>query len=131
MNDDEKWPWKEASEQDKERLAREMKELQETGYFINKDGISSRDMAPEVKHEVDPEEPNEGTPTVSRKTRRKAPKKALGSYMFFVREKQQQYSDSGTQYQSKLIAKEWSEMTDEQKYPFFQMRDRDKVRYDK
>lgn len=37
----EKEPWVEASELDKLRLAREREEMEEYGYFINKDGVPS------------------------------------------------------------------------------------------
>lgn len=55
--------------------------------------------------------------------------------MFFVMAKYKQYKqypyqgEKGAHSISKVIAKEWGQMTDELKHPFNQLRDRDKVRY--
>ena len=59
----------------------------------------------------------------------------MGAYMFFVKAKYQEFKSKtdgskSTHCISKLIGKLWSEMSDEQKQPYVDMRDQDRVRHE-
>jgi hypothetical protein len=50
MTDQAKQKYHKLAEQDKLRHHKECEELKSKGYFINKDGVKSTDMLPELKH---------------------------------------------------------------------------------
>lgn len=45
MTDKQKKPYFDASNKDKTRYEREMNQLEQKGYFVNKDGVKSTDLA--------------------------------------------------------------------------------------
>ena len=49
MTDDQKKMYFDEAKLDEVRHEKEMKEFNETGYFTNKDGVNSKDVAPQMK----------------------------------------------------------------------------------
>lgn len=76
LSDDQKAVYQKMAEEDKARYERETREMEEQGYFINKDGIKSTDIKPELK-----DFPKE---TVM-------PKKPMAAYFHFQIEKNKEY----------------------------------------
>ena len=104
---------------DKQRFDKETEQMKKQGFFINKDGVKSTSILPEIK--------NFPADTV-------LPRKARASFMFFNKMNYQKYSAANpgmkiTEVMRK-IAEAWNSMTSTQKKPFEDLAAQDKVRHD-
>ena len=110
---------------DRQRYEKEMKQLNEKGYFINSDGVKSTDL--DKKGNV--KEFPEGTVM---------PKKVKTAYMFYFIEQQlQNKKDVGEDQKAnvtettKKIVEAWRTMTNAEKKKYTDLVDKDRERYDK
>lgn len=64
-----------------------------------------------------------------------APKKALNGFMFFAKDKRESIVQENPEAKpteiTKLMGEAWRGMSDAEKQPYLDMRDKDKIRYEK
>lgn len=123
MGDKEKEPFKKLNESDKKRYEDEVAQFEAKGFFVNKDGVSSLDLAmsnPKFKPEV------------------VQPKRVSTPYQCYMKS---QYNSIQADLKkenpaatmldvSSKISELWSNMDDKQRRPFVAMSEKDRERYD-
>ena len=120
LSDQQKAPYVQLAEHDKQRLEREKAQLEELGYFVSADGVKSTDIAlakpkflPHV-HE---------------------PKNVMTPYTCFIKDNYASVKalNPDIKFTGMLpkIAEMWHELSDEQKIPYVKLSEADRERYDR
>lgn len=108
------------AEDDKKRYEKETEELKTLGYFVNKDGVKSTDIKPELN-----QFPKD---TVM-------PKKAFPAYFHYTIETSKSLRASNSELKLTEIGKKvkemWDQLTDAQKKKYDKLFETDKARYAK
>lgn len=123
LTDKDKEPYVKLNEADKKRYENEMRQFEARGYFINKDGVSSLDLAlrnPKFKPDV------------------VTPKRISTSYQCFMKTQfdiikadvLRENLDAKLPDVSAKISELWSAMSDKQKQPYIDQQDKDRERFE-
>ena len=114
LSDKEKEPYLSLNKKDQERHDRQMKELEEKGFFMNEDGTKSTEA------DVDPKK-RFGKDVL-------LPKRPLSAYLFFTGENMQKVREENgcTHVEAmKKCAEIWNSMSDKDKKKYHDMHDKD------
>jgi hypothetical protein len=119
MTDKAKEKYLKMSEEDKKRFDKETEQMTKLGYFINKDGVKSTSILPELK--------NFPADTVM-------PIKSRSAFMFFNKANNEQMRKANPTLKlveiMRKLAEVWNGMTEPQKKPFEDMAAKDKLRHE-
>ena len=135
LTDEDKVPFVKLADADKVRFEKELDDLEKTGSFTNADGVNSKDIKPKIK-KIKVSQQSVEAPEATPVAVVHKPKKACVAFMFYVKEKSsnlmKERDDLKTAADAiKVLGKQWSEMTEEEKQPYLDLRAKDMERHDK
>lgn len=118
MTDEQKKPYLDKSKQDEQRYQRQLKELEQNGFFMTEDGIKSTDLR------VDPKKKYGETCVV--------PKKPLSAYLFYTTENVNKIKEKeGCTHPEamKKCGELWNKLQPDEKKTYEDKHDKDALRY--
>lgn len=123
------------AEDDKKRYAKELKQLEKKGYFINKDGKDSRDLHKPKKAADKEDEEMEDLEAKAKEEFVSKPKKVISRYLSFATETWPKITKKNPELKladgAKLVAEKWKKLTDAQRQAYDKHVEEDKKRYEK
>lgn len=128
MTPEEKKPFEQQQEVDQKRYEKECNDLKENGFFINAEGVNSKDMTPKKPKGKNSIAPGEPGPLM--------PKKVGTPYIIFLTEWYQKNKTTGSgesvtaAARAKIIAEEWSKLGAAEKQKYIDLSEEDRQRYD-